>query len=162
MKKWVWISLTALLLTACGTEQTMETISDDIVLSVAAPIREVFVALPPEAATPVLESDSGCVYICGDYEIYRQTLDAGNLSATVREVSGYNREDITVIETARGDWIRYDLVWASAGEAGDRIGKACILDDGYHHYVLSVMADAETAWEHQLVWQAMFESFCLV
>lgn len=162
MKKRVLIALAALFLTGCGTEKTMETISDDLIQPAVAEIREVYVSLPPEAATPVLESDGDCVYICGDYEIYRQILSSGDLSATVRTVSGYNLEDITILETVQGDCKRYDLVWASVGELGDRVGKACILDDGNYHYCLSVMGDADTAGEHKLVWQAMFDSFALI
>ncbi len=162
MKKWVWIALAALLLTGCGTEETFETVSDELVQSVAAEVREVYVVLPQEAVTPVLEGDGSKMYICGDYEIYQQTLESGDFSATVRSVSGYEPDDITIMETMQGDCRRYDLVWASAGEIGDRVGKACILDDGNYHYVLSVMGDADTANEHKLVWQAMFASFSLI
>lgn len=162
MKKWVLIALAALILTGCGTEETFETISDDLIEPAVAELREVYVSLPPEAAAPVLESDGDWVCICGDYEIYQQTLSAGDLSATVRTVSGYALEDITVLETVQGDCKRYDLVWASAGETGDRVGKACILDDGNYHYVLSVLGDADTAQEHKTVWQGMFDSFTLL
>ena len=162
MKKRVWIALAALFLTGCGTEETLETISDDLIQPVAAEVREVYVALPPEAVTPVLEGEGECMYICGDYEIYQQTLSAGDLTATVQSISGYSPEDLTVMETIQGDCKRYDLVWASVGELGDRVGKACILDDGNYHYCLSVMGDADTAGEHKLVWQAMFDSFALI
>lgn len=162
MKKRILIALAALVLTACDAEETFETVSDEPVQAVVAECREVFLSLPPEAATPVLESETGCVYICGDYEIYRQTLDAGDLSATVKAVSGYTLTDVTILETTQGDCKRYDLVWACAGETGDRVGKACILDDGAYHYVLSVVGDAETAREHKQVWQAMLGSFSLI
>ena len=162
MKKRVLIALTALMLTGCAGEETFETVSDDLVQSASAEIREVFLSLPPEAATPVLEEEGNCIYICGDYEIYRQTLEAGDLNATVQAVSGYASDDLTVIETMQGACKRYDFVWASTGEVGDRVGRACILDDGHYHYCLSVMGDAETAGEHSLVWEAMFETFSLV
>lgn len=162
LKKWVWIALAALLLTGCGTEETFETVTDEWVQPVAAEIREVYVALPPEAVSPVLEGDGNRMYICGDYEIYQQTLNAGDLGATVQSVSGYELDDITIVETMQGDCKRYDLVWASAGEVGDRVGKARILDDGNYHYVLSVLGDADTAGEYKLVWQDMFASFSLI
>lgn len=162
MKKWLWITLASLLLTGCGAEETFETVSDDIAQPVAAEVREIFVSLPPEAVSPALESEESRMYICGDYEIYQQILPSGDVSATVRSVSGYGPENITLLETAQGDCRRYDLVWASAGEAGDRVGKACILDDGSYHYVLSVLADADTAREYKQVWQDMFASFSLV
>ena len=162
MRKWVWIVLVPLLLTGCGGEETFENVSDEWVQPVAAELREIYVSLPPEAISPVLEAEGSCMYICGSYEIYQQTYSSGDLAATVRSVSGYAPEDITLVQTQQGDCKRYDLVWASAGEAGDRVGKACILDDGDYHYVLSILADADAAGEYKLVWQDMFRSFALI
>ena len=162
MKKWLWIAAMALLLTGCGTEDTFETVGDDPVQAVSVQMREVFVSLPPEAVSPVLEAGANSVYVCGDYEIYRQIMDAGDLSATIQTISGFLPEELTVMQTRQGEIDRYEFVWASAGETGDRLGQAVILDDGHYHYCLSVMGDAETAREHKLVWQDMFASFVLV
>ena len=162
MKKWLWIGAVALMLTACGTEETFETISDEPVQAVSAEMREIFLSLPPEAVSPVLESPERSIYICGDYEIYQQTLEAGDLAETVETVSGFDLEDLTVMETRQGEMTRYEFVWASAGETGDRLGRAAILDDGHYHYCLSVLGDAETAGEHRLVWQDLFASFTLI
>lgn len=161
MKKQIVIALAALLLSGCAAEETFETISDDSVQPVMARIREVSLNLPQEAASPALEDGENCVYLCGDYEIYRQTLSGGDLSATISAVSGYDMEDLTVLESVQGGCKRYNLVWASAGEQGDRVGKACILDDGSFHYVLTIMGDADTAWSHQEQWQAVLNSFSL-
>lgn len=161
MKKQVVIALVALLLSGCGAAETFETISDEQVVPVSAEIREVFISLPPEAASPVLEDEEGCVYVCGDYEIYQQTLSAGDLSATARAVSGYDAEDLTMVKTMAGTHKRYDFVWATVADQGDRVGKGCILDDGNYHYVLTIVGDAQTAGEHQAVWQEVLDSFAL-
>lgn len=162
MKKWLWMLLTALILTGCGAEETFETISDEPVQPASAQVREIFLSLPPEAVSPVLESEERMLYICGDYEICQQILEAGDLSETVETISGFSVEELTVMETRQGDTVRYDFVWASAGETGDRLGSAAILDDGHYHYCLSVLGDAETAREHKLVWQELFASFTLI
>ena len=162
MKKWLPIVLAVLMLTGCGAEETFETISDEPVQPVSVQMREVFLSLPPEAISPVLENEERSVYICGDYDIYQQTVEAGDLGKTVQTISGFAPEDLTVMETRQGDATRYDFVWASAGESGDRLGRATVLDDGHYHYCLSVLGDAQTAEEHKLVWQAMFESFILI
>ena len=161
MKKWFVLSVLAILLTGCGAEETFETVSDELIQSVAAEVRQVVVTLPIEAASPAAESDGGHLYLCGDYEICRQTLQAGDLNATVREISGYSKEDLTVIETLQDDCKRYDLVWVSAGEIGDRVGRAAILDDGNYHYCLSVLGDADSADQYRNIWQSMFDSFGL-
>lgn len=161
MKKWFVFGLCMVLLSGCASEETFETVADELVQSVSAPMRQVVVRLPEEAAAPASESDSGCLYQCDGYEIMVQTLPAGDLDATIRSVSGYSRENVTVMETNTGDWKRYEFVWASAGEEGDRLGKAVILDDGSYHYAVSVLADADRCEEYEQVWKEMFSSLSL-
>lgn len=160
MKKCM-VFILALLLTGCAAEETFETVADELVQSVSAEVREVVLELPAEAAAPASESESGTLYLCDGYEIALETMEAGDLNATIQSISGYSRDNVTVMETDTGDWKRYEFVWASAGENGDRIGKAAILDDGSYHYVLSVMADADRAEEYEEVWREMFDSFVL-
>lgn len=159
MRKWMTLFLMMLMLTGCAAEETFETISDELIQPVSAQTREIVVTLPQEAATPVAEGDIGTIYLCDGYEIALQTLEGGDLNATIQTISGYSREDLTVMETEQGDVKKYELVWASAGELGDRVGRAVILDDGSYHYVLCVLSDADRTQEYQGVWQYMFDSF---
>lgn len=159
MKRKVLIALMALLLTGCGAEETFETVSDDLVQPVMAQMRQITVSLPEDAAVPALESEGGAVYVCQDYEVYQQVLSAGDLEATVRAVSGFDPEKLTVVTSSRDGCKRYDFVWAAASEQGDRVGKGCILDDGSYHYVLTVLGNAETAGKYETVWREIFESF---
>lgn len=161
MKMKVMIAVIALLLTGCGAEETFETISDEFAQPVLAEIRQIYVSLPENAAVPVLESENGAVYVCDAYEVYQQVLPAGDLGATVREVSGYDLENLTLVNTRQGDCKRYDFVWATASDQGDRVGKGCILDDGSHHYVLIVLGNAENAGEYESVWREILNSFAL-
>ena len=161
MKRKILIAMTALLLTGCGAQETLETVSDDFVQPVMADMRQMSVILPEDAAAPVLESEQGAVYVCEEYEVYQQVTSAGDLGATVREVSGYDPENLTVIATSQGDCRRYDFVWSSAADQGDRVGKGCILDDGSYHYVLTVLGNAESAGKYEAVWREIFDSFAL-
>lgn len=111
---------------------------------------------------PVLESDSEQVYLSEDYEIIVETVSGGDLSATIQRISGYTPDNLTVMETAQDGAKRYDFVWASAGENGDQLGRAVILDDGNYHYCLSVLRDADTTEKSQIVWRDVFDSFKLV
>ena len=160
MKKWWLLLMICAMLSGCGAEETFETVSDEI-LEVAAVPRQVMVVLPPEAAAPASESDAGTIYICDGYEIMLQTLTGGDLDATLRTVSGYGREELTVVESRQGDYKRYDLVWACAGEEGERIGRGAVLDDGSYHYVLCVLSDADRVQEYEEVWSALFSSYSL-
>lgn len=161
MKKRIAICLLGLLLSGCSARETFETVADVWDVSETRPAGKLMVSLPPEAAAPVSESDAGALYLCGGYEICLQTLAGGDLDATLRSVTGYGRDALTVLETACGGVRRYDLVWSCAGETGERVGRAAVLDDGSYHYVLSAMADAELAAEFADAWQEMFSSIYL-
>ena len=161
MKLCIVMLMITLLLCGCGTEETLETIADELVVPVMAQPREVSVSLPGEAAMPAVESDSGRIYVCQDYEIVIQTYPSGDLDATIQELSGYSREDLTVMATAQEGIDRYDFVWASAGETGDQLGRGVILDDGDYHYTMAVTRPADTTETSQITWSQVFESFAL-
>ena len=162
MRKWCVLLILGLLLTGCGTEETYETLADEMVQAVMAEPREVRLNLPEETLLPAMESDSGTLYLCRDYDVTVQTLESGDLEETIRAVSGYDRDDLTVISTDQEGLARYEFVWTSAGEAGDQVGRAAILDDGSYHYVLTAMIDAEKISEYQEIWNGLFASFGLV
>lgn len=161
LKKCLPLLFLALLLCGCASEETFETIADDFVVPVMARPREISVRLPDNAVAPVLESEGEQVYLCEDYEIVIETLEAGDLNATVQTISGYEKDQLTVMQTQKETVTRYEFVWASAGERGERLGRAVILDDGSYHYCMSVLRDAEGKMS-QVVWSDVFSSFALV
>lgn len=161
MKKWMLWMVLPLVLTGCASEETFETVADEQVLSVMATPKQIQVDLPEEAVAPVLESEGEQIYLCDGYEILIEVKPAGDLTGTVRELSGYEKKDLTVMETQWQEVSRYDFVWASAGESGDRLGRAVILDDGEYHYCMSVLRDAEGE-DSQIVWDQVFSSFALI
>lgn len=161
MKKCVVFLLILTFLTGCGTQEVFETVADEFVQSAAAPMGEILLQLPEEAAAPASQNENGSIYQCDGYEILLQTLDAGDLNATLRSVTGYGREDMAVLETRSGNLKRYDMVWSCLGEAGEQVGRARVLDDGNYHYVLSVLGDAERMGEFETVWETLFSSYSL-
>ena len=163
MKKCVILALVVLaMLTGCGAQETMETISDVQAAPVMAQMREISVVLPEEAASPTVESGSERLYLCEDYEITVQILDGGDLNQTVKTLSGYERDALTVLSTRKDNLDSYEFVWACAGEEGDLVGRAMILDDGCYHYCVSILGDATQAMENKVLWDDMFHSFTLV
>lgn len=148
-----------LLLSGCGAQETVETVSDELVAPVMAQPREISVRLPEGAIAPVLEGEGCQIYMSEDYEIAIETLASGDLESTVEKLSGYNKDSLTVMETKQGETDRYDFVWVSTGERGDRLGRAVILDDGQYHYCMSVLRDASSVEDTQIVWSDVFQSF---
>ena len=161
MKKLACLLMVLLLVTGCGAKETLETVSDEIPEISPAMAREILLTLPLEAAVPASETENGEIYLCDGFEIALQTLPAGDLNATVQSISGFAREDLTIIESNRADYTRYDMVWSCAGENSHRIGKAAVLDDGNYHYVLSVLADEDRVAEYAGIWQEMLDSYSL-
>ena len=162
MKKVLFLLLFSLVLTGCGAQETYETIADVPVVPAMASPREITVRLPEDAVAPVLDGVGEQVYLCEDYEILVEILEAGDLTETIRHLSGYDQKDLTVMETFLNGISRYEFVWACAGEVEDRIGRAVVLDDGAYHYCLSLIRDASTTETSQIVWEDIFASFDLV
>ena len=161
MRKLLLILGMTLALTACGTQETMETIADEAIQAVSAQPKQIHVELPEEAALPAMESDSGVLYMCRDYDVSLQTLDGGDLQRTVRSISGCALEELTLMQTIEESCTRSEVVWTASGETGEQFFRAAVLDDGSYHYVLTAAISAEDALQYQEIWNGMFESFSL-
>lgn len=159
MKKLSVILVLALLLCGCGEAQTFETVADEMVLSASAQPRQILLTLPEETLLPAMETDTGTLYLCNGYDVAVQTMESGDLDATVRQVCGFSSDDITIMQTTAGENTCYEFVWSAATELGEEVGRAMILEDQDYHYVLSAVAPAKKALEYQEIWNGMFESF---
>ncbi len=162
MKKILCLLLVAGLLCGCGAAQTFETVSDELIQPVMAPMAELKLELPDHAAAPVINSeDGGKLYLCNDYTLTVQTLQGGNLNSSVQSVCGFDLDKLTVIQTQQEDLRRYEWVWSAAGEGEEQLGRAVLLDDGTYHYCVCAMADATLAGVLQPEWDAVFAGIAL-
>lgn len=162
MKKLWVIPLIALLLSGCASEQALETIGDEQVTPVVATAQRILVQLPEELSAPALQNEqTGELYLCDDYSVTVQTVEAGDLNKTIRNATGMERKDLQIMQTQQGSVKRYQWVWAVNGENGIQVGRCCVLDDGAYHYVLTALADEEKVAGVQPSWQEIFTSFRL-
>lgn len=161
MKRLLGIFLLTGMLAGCVSEPALETVTDDVSQSTMVQPKQILVDVPGEAVLPAMDSSVGRMYLCEDYEIYIQTLSSGDIQSTIRTVSGYPAEELTVMETQKDGVRRYEFVWACAGEGGDRLGRGVVLDDGSYHYTMSVLRDEKTSEESQITWSRLFDSFQL-
>ena len=159
MKKMLFILLTALVLAGCSQAPAAETVMDVLEEPVLAQPREVRLELPGETVACAMESDSGRLYLGDGYEVMVQTLPGGDLDATIRSLTGFSREDITVMQTGQ-EPKRWEFAWAAAGERGERVGRGVVLEDGSYHYCLSVLQDADDD-DCQIIWSQVFATFSL-
>lgn len=162
MKKWILYLLIAVLLTGCGARETMETVADEYAAQVMASPREISVRLPERETPPAYGWEGAQVYLSDEYEIVIETMAGGDLGATVQALCGLDKEQMTILETRRGEVKRYDFVWTTTGEAGDRLGRGVILDDGTYHYCMTALRDADRVNNTQIVWSDVFNSFQLL
>ena len=162
MKILCFVLIVALLLGGCGAQPALETVLDQLETPVMAQMQQVNVVLPKEASVPTLHSEeAGALYLCDGYTLSVQTMEAGDLDATMRTLTGFAKDQLTVMETAKHNIKRYDCVWSAAGEGGDQVGRAVVLDDGYYHYAVTVMADFTAAGDLAQTWNNILDSVSL-
>ena len=163
MKKCIIGIAAALLLSGCGAQPTFETIADEYLAPAMAPLQQIRITLPEDAAVPVLESDStGKLYVCEGYTLTVQTASAGDMEKTLQTATGFSEENLNIIRTRAGNLNRLDTVWTAAGEGGDQVGRLSLLDDGSYYYILTAMAPASGVQAVEEDWDQIFDSFSLV
>ena len=160
MKKWTVLLVLLLFLTGCGGEKDFETVGDVYAPETLTP-RQVMLTLPDDAAAQTISSDDGRLYLCDGYTVTVQTLQGGDLEKTVREVTGFSPDRLTLLETEKDGFSCYSCVWSAAGEGGDQIARTVILDDGNFHYAVTAMADSTSAGQLSDTWLALFRSVSL-
>ena len=161
MKKWSLMLVFTMLLCGCSAAPTFETMGDDHALSVMQAERGVLLTIPEQAAAVAVRGDAGTIYLCDGFEVTAQVLSAGDINGTFRSLTGFESQGLTVMATSATDWTRYECVWTAAGEAGDTVGRAVILDDGVYHYCLTLTADADLAAGLQEIFQQIIDSYSL-
>lgn len=155
--KTLGIVLLALLLTGCGANY--EQVQDVYATQALGAPAELLVSLPPDAT--VLGESGGTIWLCDGYTAAADTLEAGNLDATLRAVTGYGREQLEVMALEDGALKRYECVWISAGEGGDQVARTVVLDDGNYHYCLTLQTQAESAGALREDWQQVLSTVTL-
>lgn len=162
MKRIIIVGLLCLSLVGCGAQETLETIGDVQAQPVSAPMQQGILTLPDGAVQTVESLEDGRLYLFDDYCVTVQTLEAGDLDRTLRTLTGFTQQDLTVMQTQREDLKCYRFVWAAAGEGEDQVGRALVLDDGSYHYAVTVMADADKAADLADTWDRILDSFRVV
>lgn len=157
----VLILVVLMLMCGCTAKGNFEGVSDVLGQQEPAVPRQIRLRLPQEAAAQVIAGDAGTLYLCDGYEVAVQTLPGGDLQHTLRELTGYDKDRLTLLETPQQIGTRYDFVWTAAGEAGDIVARASVLDDGSFHYCLTATASADVSGALTDSWQAIFASYGL-
>ena len=159
MKRFVGLLLTILLLSGCAPVD-YETMGDDYLQPEAKTAANLLVELPPDATVLTMESGES-IWLCDGYTVSVQTLASGDLDATLRQVTGYGKDQLAVMKWQQEGLKRYECSWVCAGEGGDQVGRTVILDDGSYHYVLSLLTDAQNVAQLKEDWGRMLDTVSL-
>ena len=158
----VWLFL-MIFLCGCRAEPTWETVEDIVPVEVLPVAQQLYVPLPDSASQPTFrEEASGELYLCDGYTLTKQITESGDLSKTVESICGMDSDQLQIMKTIQNDQDRYDFVWTSAGEDGLQLGRACILDDGAYHYIVSTMTSEEESARLREEWQDIFSCCRLI
>ncbi len=159
MRKICLLMVLAVLLSGCGKKDYETRTAPCGAEAVPAPGMISICAMDAMSA-PVMSTQGGDrLYIADDYEVTLQTMQGGDLSATLKSCTGFDRSKLTVLETEKDGLKRYDCAWTSAGEGTQAVGRLTVLDDGNYHYVLAVTASGDHAEEMAAAWQQLSDSF---
>lgn len=149
-----------LLLTGCGGNEVFENVEDVYAPITQTPMK-LSLHLPDSSAVTTVSGNSGTLYVCDDFTVAVETFQGGDLQRTVKTVTGFTLDRLTVIQREKDGITAYRCVWTSAGEGGDQVARSLILDDGAFHYAVTVMAPAENVSALEDGWQEIFSSVTL-
>lgn len=148
MKKWIMVLIVTLMLCGCGREElpVMETVDPQACEQNVKPEPgQIGLLLPEQAISQTMTDSSGDqLYTWDDHTLQLQTLDGGDIRSTVKNLTGFSMDDLTVMQYRKGDMTYYQTVWSTAGEEGSLVGRALIADDGVYHYCMSLISPEDS------------------
>lgn len=144
MKILLWMVVLMMCFTGCGVdaEPVFETVADELVEVAAAEPAPISVWLPDGAAAQTM-AEAGECYVWGECELRIQTLDGGDIRATLQQLTGLSADKLTVMEYERDGVQLYQTVWSCTSEEGITLGRCMVADDGNYHYCISLTAPEE-------------------
>ena len=160
MKKWIVLCMLMLLLTGCRQKEVFETVTD-VYAPVAETPQKISLKLPSDAAVTTLSGSEGTLYLCDSYTVWTQILAGGDLARTLKSVTGFSPERLTLMTREKDGFTTYRCAWTAAGEGGDQVARTYLIDDGTFHYAITVMASENAGSLLEETWQEIFDSVSL-
>lgn len=168
MKKrnvWALALCAAALLAGCRAEVQWETVDDEVVAA-SGPAEAPYVitfGVPEDADQAPLSEEGRRLYVQtdGDYEILSDVVTAPNLDEALRQVSGFGRDEIEVVEARRFGLPEYRFAWASESDEGSYLSQATLIEDGSYFYALIFSVREEESRDYADCAEAVFASLGL-
>lgn len=123
----------ALLLLSGCSRPVWETVEDELPLVAAASWQDTAYEITlglPEGVTLREETDAFRLYEGEELQVETCRFLTAGLDSAVRMVSGYEAQELTILQTTRFDLPEYQFAWASQTEQGSRLYRADLVLDG--------------------------------
>ena len=164
MKK-VALMLMMLLLSGCAAP-VWETVDDEIPgVEDASWVDEAYTVQigMPSGIALTEERDGWQLYSTadGDLEVETRTFLASDLDSAVRMVSGFEAEELTILQTTRFDLPEYQFAWVAQTERGSRLYRADVVMNGTECYAVVCSRPEDAGNDHDTEIRQVFASFGL-
>ena len=165
MKRLIGVLIVFLMLTGCS-EPVWETVSDPAEIGADTVWQEHAYTLQigvPDGVSLVEETAEGRLYATedGELEIETRTFLTSGVDQAIRELSGYVREDLTVLQTQRFGLPEYQFAWVAQTESGSRLYRADLVLDGTCCYAVVCSSLEEAGDYYAFQARQVFSSFGL-
>lgn len=163
MKKWIMLTtcILFLFLNGCSGTESFEVIADNIEEPDLPLPAQINLEVPEDNAIKVMEGEGYALYEGNHYQIIVQTYPSGNLDETLQLVTGYSKGKLTVTKLNENNLDKYVCAWSAVTEEGELVGRCTIIDDGWYHYCLTVLTDAEFSRDLRDTVDAVFAAYSL-
>lgn len=157
----IMLLLVFIMFGGCQKGEDLEVIADDWKETLVQEPAHVQFNVPDDVSLEVMSGNDWKVYQGDYYQILVQHYPSGDLDRTLKDICGYTKEDLTVIEITGEDIDKYLFGWSAVSEEGELVGRCAVLDDGRFHYCLSVLVNAEKSGELRGIIDSVFASYSI-
>lgn len=163
MKHWVWIPV-LLLLCGCSTPvwETVDDLQPETAVSRQVQLFELQLQLP-EQVQLLAADDAGSLWATADseLEIEQRVFLTTDPDSAIRAISGFTKEQLTVLQTTRQGLPEYQFAWVSQTDRGARLYRADLILDGFTCYAVVCSSLEDSGEQYAFQARQVFSSLHL-
>ena len=146
----------------CGTQVVYETIGNSCEepQPVAQPC-ELQLRLPEGTVMETMDADGSGYYTLGQWEIWTRVLPGGDLHQTLQTIAPVDPDGLTLIKREINGYECVETTWSAAGEEGESVVRAGVIQDGGYHYCICLCVPQSDAREAEELFGQIFRTAVL-
>lgn len=145
MNRFIFLLAALTILSGCAAEPVYETMGNVWAETQTEALpASIELGVPEDTQMEVMEqSESGACYQIGDWMLWTEVHQGGDILSTMRSLTGL--EEPEIISYTSGAYPCHETVWAVGDDEGECIVRTAVLCHGPYHYCLSMKAPQEQA-----------------